>query len=203
MNLNRRVLFFRARGDFVLVNLFYFFSSTSPYLKALKKGGGGYTLLKRNQCFFYLNFYLSRRLTRPCLPATSWVMDLNKSTFHLALIFSLLKMSLSMRKWIWIFYVYLQVSLADLQSENDAERSFRKFKLICEDVQVDMMRIKVTWSNSINSLMLAGKLILFEGKRFQEFYQIVRPIRRGIFFSKITFKEYIFISHTDIGLPTK
>ena len=29
-----------------------------------------------------------------------------------------------------------EVSLADLQSENDAERSFRKFKLICEDVQV-------------------------------------------------------------------
>jgi len=28
-----------------------------------------------------------------------------------------------------------EVSLADLQSENDAERSFRKFKLICEDVQ--------------------------------------------------------------------
>merc|ERR1712226_1704080 len=26
-------------------------------------------------------------------------------------------------------------SLADLQNENDAERSFRKFKLICEDVQ--------------------------------------------------------------------
>merc|ERR1712050_347192 len=28
-----------------------------------------------------------------------------------------------------------EVSLADLNSENDAERSFRKFKLICEDVQ--------------------------------------------------------------------
>jgi small subunit ribosomal protein S3Ae len=28
-----------------------------------------------------------------------------------------------------------EVSLADLQAENDAERSFRKFKLICEDVQ--------------------------------------------------------------------
>jgi len=28
-----------------------------------------------------------------------------------------------------------EVSLADLQSENDAERSFRKFKFICEDVQ--------------------------------------------------------------------
>jgi len=28
-----------------------------------------------------------------------------------------------------------EVSLADLQSENDAERSFRKFTLICEDVQ--------------------------------------------------------------------
>merc|ERR1711920_599763 len=28
-----------------------------------------------------------------------------------------------------------EVSLADLQSETDAERSFRKFKLICEDVQ--------------------------------------------------------------------
>jgi len=28
-----------------------------------------------------------------------------------------------------------EVSLADLQSENDAERSFRKFRLICEDVQ--------------------------------------------------------------------
>jgi small subunit ribosomal protein S3Ae len=28
-----------------------------------------------------------------------------------------------------------EVSLADLQSENDAERSFRKFKLVCEDVQ--------------------------------------------------------------------
>jgi len=28
-----------------------------------------------------------------------------------------------------------EVSLADLQNENDAERSFRKFKLICEDVQ--------------------------------------------------------------------
>jgi small subunit ribosomal protein S3Ae len=27
------------------------------------------------------------------------------------------------------------VSLADLQNEHDAERSFRKFKLICEDVQ--------------------------------------------------------------------
>jgi small subunit ribosomal protein S3Ae len=31
-----------------------------------------------------------------------------------------------------------EVSLADLQSENDAERSFRKFKLICEDVQVQI-----------------------------------------------------------------
>ena len=29
-----------------------------------------------------------------------------------------------------------QVSLADLQNENDAERSFRKFKLVCEEVQV-------------------------------------------------------------------
>eukprot|EP00088_Acartia_fossae_P029014 TRINITY_DN297_c0_g1_i1.p1 TRINITY_DN297_c0_g1~~TRINITY_DN297_c0_g1_i1.p1 ORF type:complete len:269 (-),score=84.58 TRINITY_DN297_c0_g1_i1:96-902(-) len=28
-----------------------------------------------------------------------------------------------------------EVSLADLKSENDAERSFKKFKLICEDVQ--------------------------------------------------------------------
>merc|ERR1711898_26795 len=28
-----------------------------------------------------------------------------------------------------------EVSLADLQNENDAERSFRKFKLIVEDVQ--------------------------------------------------------------------
>ena len=28
-----------------------------------------------------------------------------------------------------------EVSLADLQNEQDAERSFRKFKLICEDVQ--------------------------------------------------------------------
>eukprot|EP00088_Acartia_fossae_P008918 TRINITY_DN142_c0_g1_i4.p1 TRINITY_DN142_c0_g1~~TRINITY_DN142_c0_g1_i4.p1 ORF type:complete len:269 (-),score=98.52 TRINITY_DN142_c0_g1_i4:137-943(-) len=28
-----------------------------------------------------------------------------------------------------------EVSLADLQSEHDAERSFRKFKLVCEDVQ--------------------------------------------------------------------
>jgi small subunit ribosomal protein S3Ae len=28
-----------------------------------------------------------------------------------------------------------EVSLADLQSENDAERSFRKFSLVCEDVQ--------------------------------------------------------------------
>merc|ERR1719230_940264 len=28
-----------------------------------------------------------------------------------------------------------EVSLADLQNENDAERSFRKFKLVCEDVQ--------------------------------------------------------------------
>jgi len=28
-----------------------------------------------------------------------------------------------------------EVSLADLQAESDAERSFRKFKLICEDVQ--------------------------------------------------------------------
>lgn len=28
-----------------------------------------------------------------------------------------------------------EVSLADLQNEHDAERSFRKFKLICEDVQ--------------------------------------------------------------------
>ena len=29
-----------------------------------------------------------------------------------------------------------EVSLADLQSETDAERSFRKFRLISEDVQV-------------------------------------------------------------------
>merc|ERR1711910_20121 len=29
-----------------------------------------------------------------------------------------------------------EVSLADLQNENDAERSYRKFKLICEDVLV-------------------------------------------------------------------
>lgn len=29
-----------------------------------------------------------------------------------------------------------EVSLADLQNENDAERSFRKFKLVCEEVQV-------------------------------------------------------------------
>jgi ribosomal protein S3AE len=28
-----------------------------------------------------------------------------------------------------------EVSLADLQNDSDAERSFRKFKLICEDVQ--------------------------------------------------------------------
>ena len=28
-----------------------------------------------------------------------------------------------------------EVSLADLQSESDAERSFRKFRFICEDVQ--------------------------------------------------------------------
>merc|ERR1712228_284413 len=28
-----------------------------------------------------------------------------------------------------------EVSLADLQNENDAERSFRKFKLVCDDVQ--------------------------------------------------------------------
>lgn len=28
-----------------------------------------------------------------------------------------------------------EVSLADLQNENDAERSYRKFRLICEDVQ--------------------------------------------------------------------
>lgn len=28
-----------------------------------------------------------------------------------------------------------EVSLADLQNDNDAERSFRKFKLISEDVQ--------------------------------------------------------------------
>lgn len=28
-----------------------------------------------------------------------------------------------------------EVSLADLQNDNDAERSFRKFKLIAEDVQ--------------------------------------------------------------------
>ena len=32
-----------------------------------------------------------------------------------------------------------QVSLADLQNENDAERSFRKFKLVCEEVQVKGM----------------------------------------------------------------
>merc|ERR1712080_613438 len=31
--------------------------------------------------------------------------------------------------------VWLSVSLADLQNENDAERSFRKFKLVCEEVQ--------------------------------------------------------------------
>jgi small subunit ribosomal protein S3Ae len=29
-----------------------------------------------------------------------------------------------------------EVALADLQSETDAERAFRKFKLISEDVQV-------------------------------------------------------------------
>jgi ribosomal protein S3AE len=34
-----------------------------------------------------------------------------------------------------------EVSLADLQSENDAERSFRKFKLICEDVQVTRLLV--------------------------------------------------------------
>ena len=35
------------------------------------------------------------------------------------------------------FYIWmLQVSLADLQNENDVERSFRKFKLVCEEVQV-------------------------------------------------------------------
>lgn len=28
-----------------------------------------------------------------------------------------------------------EISLADLQNDNDAERSFRKFRLICEDVQ--------------------------------------------------------------------
>merc|ERR1712130_423687 len=28
-----------------------------------------------------------------------------------------------------------EVSLADLQNENDAERSFRKFRLVCEEVQ--------------------------------------------------------------------
>ena len=32
-----------------------------------------------------------------------------------------------------------EVSLADLQNENDAERSFRKFRLICEDVQVHIL----------------------------------------------------------------
>lgn len=32
-------------------------------------------------------------------------------------------------------YRVFEVSLADLQNDNDAERSFRKFKLIAEDVQ--------------------------------------------------------------------
>ena len=36
-----------------------------------------------------------------------------------------------------LLYIQMsQVSLADLQNENDAERSFRKFKLVCEEVQV-------------------------------------------------------------------
>lgn len=32
-------------------------------------------------------------------------------------------------------YRVFEVSLADLQNDNDAERSFRKFRLIAEDVQ--------------------------------------------------------------------
>ncbi len=64
-----------------------------------------------------------------------------------------------------------EVSLADLQSENDAERSFRKFKLICEDVQVPfkitrqllllpIMRIVVSFllSVEITFIILALKL---------------------------------------------
>ncbi len=40
-----------------------------------------------------------------------------------------------------------EVSLADLQSENDAERSFRKFKLICEDVQVTRLLVNFVITN--------------------------------------------------------
>ena len=40
-------------------------------------------------------------------------------------------------------YALFQVSLADLQGEGDAERSFRKFKFVCEDVQVSLVHCAV------------------------------------------------------------
>jgi ribosomal protein S3AE len=46
-----------------------------------------------------------------------------------------------------------EVSLADLQSENDAERSFRKFKLICEDVQVEDYSLTFIIANYVNPLL--------------------------------------------------
>ena len=38
-----------------------------------------------------------------------------------------------------------EVSLADLQSEPDAERSFRKFRLISEDIQASSLTIWKIW----------------------------------------------------------
>ena len=59
------------------------------------------------------------------------------------------------------FFIWmLQVSLADLQNENDAERSFRKFKLVCEEVQVrNEQRIKYFWLNDDNSVHLVMHVI--------------------------------------------
>ena len=50
-----------------------------------------------------------------------------------------------------------QVSLADLQNENDAERSFRKFKLVCEEVQVrNKFSIWITYPLDDDSFVLFG-----------------------------------------------
>merc|ERR1712050_127666 len=48
-----------------------------------------------------------------------------------------------------------EVSLADLQNEDDAERSFRKFKLICEEM-IDIIQREVS-STDLNEVV--NKLI--------------------------------------------
>lgn len=42
-----------------------------------------------------------------------------------------------------------EVSLADLQSDSDAERSFRKFRLIAEDVQGEYLQFQYIFNKKL------------------------------------------------------